>query len=230
MKRQNSFSSNSPDVPGHASYSHSIGTTNCAYDRGEKEPDSVLPPVSVQAMGSPVCGAPIEPTAQRWPAGARPTCNEPDLFSPSYDPPSATASASKEALHPFPMVPVKSEPISDYSILSSTPPAIRSPQNTASIQNTVYPTQPTIQSEPPKLALHYEGEQFTCDLDALTKDLENVVSLLQQTSTSAMERDKWMLVAAHYRRKHDHSSAAVVISAMIDGTLYILCRPWFALK
>ncbi|KAI0344721.1 hypothetical protein BDW22DRAFT_1354864 [Trametopsis cervina] len=69
------------------------------------------------------------------------------------------------------------------------------------------------------LVLHYQGVRFDCDLEALTEDLDAALFMLRQTASCEMERNKWMMVAAHYRRKRNISSAIAVIFAMIEVML-----------
>jgi hypothetical protein len=87
-------------------------------------------------------------------------------------------------------------------------------------KNSVRTQAPT--KETKTLVLNYQGEKFCCDLEALTKDPGNVIFMLQQTASSAIERDKWMIVAAHYRKQHNVSAAIAVVSSMVEGRLLTL--------
>lgn len=69
----------------------------------------------------------------------------------------------------------------------------------------------------PSIILSYEGGSFTCDLDALSEDPEGVIGVLRQTAANALERDKWMIVAGHYRGKGNVLAALTVITVMIEG-------------
>ncbi|CAL1707897.1 unnamed protein product [Somion occarium] len=68
----------------------------------------------------------------------------------------------------------------------------------------------------PSIILSYEGGSFTCDLDALSEDPEGVIGVLRQTAANALERDKWMIVAGHYRGKGNILAALAVITVMIE--------------
>lgn len=69
--------------------------------------------------------------------------------------------------------------------------------------------------------LNYQGEKFCCDLETLTEDPGNVMFMLQQTAASVIERDKWIIVAAHYRKQHNASAAIAVVSSMVESRLLI---------
>lgn len=58
------------------------------------------------------------------------------------------------------------------------------------------------------------GEQIIYDLSTLDENPTAIITLLSKTGS---ERDKWMAVAVHYRRKIMFKSAISVALAMIEG-------------
>jgi hypothetical protein len=68
-------------------------------------------------------------------------------------------------------------------------------------------------SLPKHVVVTLHGESINLDLDTLDNDPRAAIALLQATKS---ERDKWILVAAYYRRKQLPQAAGAVTGAMID--------------
>lgn len=58
------------------------------------------------------------------------------------------------------------------------------------------------------------GQHITFDLEALDVDPNSIIELLRSTSS---DRDKWMIVAAFYRRKGNTHAALTVVATMVQG-------------
>ncbi len=215
LRKQSSFSSNSTGVSrGTGGVLHTAGSGYMRLNGDEKENHDVTPTTAqkykahMRDFGTP----PDTTTPQSdslFTSGMRNPLSFTDAFS------STTAQGSEVADLPVPLI--KTEPTAEHLILSGPSHASTSCEypNLSGFHRSLPPRPPP--SEVPSLVLHYEGEYFTCELDAITEDPENVIFLLQQTAASAMERDKWMIVAAHYRRKQNLTAAAAVMSSMLDG-------------
>lgn len=63
------------------------------------------------------------------------------------------------------------------------------------------------------------GELISYDLETLEDDPRAIVDLLKATSS---ERDKWITVGCHYRRKGNFTAAISVVSTMIQGNMLVL--------
>lgn len=63
-------------------------------------------------------------------------------------------------------------------------------------------------------------ESISCDLDSLEEDPKGIISLLKMCSC---ERDKWMVVAADYRRRGNCAAAITVVTAMVEGAIRFFC-------
>ncbi|KIP10958.1 hypothetical protein PHLGIDRAFT_187128 [Phlebiopsis gigantea 11061_1 CR5-6] len=61
--------------------------------------------------------------------------------------------------------------------------------------------QPVAPSTSPVITLSHDGSRYSCPLDEFTEDPANAITVLTQTAAGSSERDKWMIVAAHCRRK-----------------------------
>lgn len=73
-------------------------------------------------------------------------------------------------------------------------------------------------SSPTAIAsLSHGGDQYLYVLDELSKDPVNAITVLTKTSAHATERDKWMIVAGHCRRRDNIRAAISVLTAMVDG-------------
>ncbi|KAI0071727.1 hypothetical protein K474DRAFT_1775997 [Panus rudis PR-1116 ss-1] len=68
----------------------------------------------------------------------------------------------------------------------------------------------------PSIVLSCDGGTFACDLDSLTESPRSVINVLSRTAASPMERDKWMIVAGHYRGKGNIEAALSVVEAMVN--------------
>lgn len=78
----------------------------------------------------------------------------------------------------------------------------------------------------PAIVLNYGGTPFHCRLDQLSDDPGNIITVLTQTCAQALERDKWMIVAAYYRNKRNTQAALDVVAAMVNGACtsrYVCC-------
>jgi hypothetical protein len=72
-----------------------------------------------------------------------------------------------------------------------------------------------------RLVISLCDESIAYDLDALEEDPKGIISLL---SLASCERDKWMVVGGHYRRKGNLNAAISVVTAMIEGEPFTFCR------
>lgn len=215
LRKQSSFSSNSTGMSrGTGGVLHTAGSGYMRLNGDEKENHVVTPT-----------------TAQKYKAHMRDFATPPDTTTPQSDSlfasgmrnplsfPHTSSSSTAPGLEvaDLPAHLIKAEPMADHLVLSGSSHTSTSYEypNLPGFHKSL-PSRPP-SSEVPSLVLHYEGEYFTCGLDAITEDPENVIFLLQQTAASAMERDKWMIVAAHYRRKQNLTAAAAVMSSMLDG-------------
>ncbi|CCM03312.1 uncharacterized protein FIBRA_05440 [Fibroporia radiculosa] len=72
------------------------------------------------------------------------------------------------------------------------------------------------QSISPSIILTFQGERVNCELNALEDDPEGIIAVLKATAARSGERDKWMIVAGHYRSRGNISAALAVVEAMID--------------
>ncbi|KAI0812575.1 hypothetical protein BC629DRAFT_945987 [Irpex lacteus] len=214
LRKQSSFSSNSTGVSrGTGGVLHTAGSGYMRLNGDEKENHVVTPT-----------------TAQKYKAHMRDFGTPPDTTTPQSD--SLFTSGMRNPLSFTDAF--SSTTAQEHLILSGPSHASTSCEypNLSGFHRSLPPRPPP--SEVPSLVLHYEGEYFTCELDAITEDPENVIFLLQQTAASAMERDKWMIVAAHYRRKQNLTAAAAVMSSMLDGMSSSICavlpfhRPTFS--
>lgn len=62
------------------------------------------------------------------------------------------------------------------------------------------------------------GEQIHYNLESLEENPNSIIDLLKATLS---ERDKWIIVACHYRRKGNFESAITVMMSMIEGRFLI---------
>jgi hypothetical protein len=67
-----------------------------------------------------------------------------------------------------------------------------------------------------RLVLSICDEQIVYDLDALDEDPKGIIKLLK---LSSCERDKWMIVGCHYRRRGNSQAAMLVMMTMVEGNL-----------
>lgn len=67
-----------------------------------------------------------------------------------------------------------------------------------------------------RLVMKLCEEIISYDLESLEKDPKAIIELLKVT---ASERDKWIVVACHYRRKGDVEAAISVVTCMVEGNL-----------
>ena len=73
------------------------------------------------------------------------------------------------------------------------------------------------------LVISFCGESISYDLRSLEEDPQGIMSLLK---SAACDLDKWMIVAASYRRKGNVKAAISIIHQMMDGTLLKLLSFW----
>lgn len=74
------------------------------------------------------------------------------------------------------------------------------------------------------LVMSLSNENITYDLDTLESDPKGIISLLKLT---ASERDKWMMVACHYRKNGQFEAAIQVVHAMVEGLFRFASRSLF---
>ena len=119
--------------------------------------------------------------------------------------------------------PVKAVDVKTESLPSS--PVRQGPPTSAKANLPARPTSPTHISPSPAIVLNYGDTPFHCRLDQLSDDPQNVITLLSQTCAQALERDKWMIVAAYYRNKGNTQAALAVVVTMVNGTFpcLVLC-------
>ena len=73
-----------------------------------------------------------------------------------------------------------------------------------------------------------DGSRYSYELDEFAEDPARAITVLTETAAGSLERDKWMIVAAHCRRKQKVRAAISILIAMVDGEPYsasILCAP-----
>ncbi|KAH8108091.1 hypothetical protein BXZ70DRAFT_35680 [Cristinia sonorae] len=75
---------------------------------------------------------------------------------------------------------------------------------------------PRVPPTSPSIVLTCDGSQYICDLESLTEDPRSVIIILTKTAAHPLERDKWMIVAAHYRGKGNLDAAVAVVSGMMS--------------
>jgi hypothetical protein len=63
------------------------------------------------------------------------------------------------------------------------------------------------------------GELISYNLESLEDDPKAIINLLKITSS---ERDKWMVVACHYRRKGKFEAAILVVTSMVEGKFLVV--------
>ncbi|KAI0093198.1 hypothetical protein BDY19DRAFT_922601 [Irpex rosettiformis] len=216
LKRKNSFSSGSADRSHRTSLNRGIAVSGYLQEGDDKENNADVFLLEAQDTKPLSEGPHFPPNTHPPQPHAQFVNNKSSLFSPTQVSLSTTSTSPSDAKDLAPNA--KTEPIPECI------PLLPLPSNTSSLQSTATAHSPpsnrlseTEAGVAPSLVLCYRGEQFTCELDALTQDPENVIFLLQQTSTSSMDRDKWMIVAAYYRRKQNVFAAAAVVSAMLDA-------------
>lgn len=97
-------------------------------------------------------------------------------------------------------------------------PFVQKPSETP---HTASPASPTQESAPVTsssvIVLSYGGDRYSCELDEFTEDPASTVTVLTQTAAHASERDKWMIVACHCRKRNNPRAAISVLIAMVDG-------------
>ena len=59
-------------------------------------------------------------------------------------------------------------------------------------------------------------ELINYDLETLEDDPKAIIDLLKAT---ASERDKWIMVGCHYRRKGNFKAAMSVVRTMVEGNI-----------
>ena len=67
--------------------------------------------------------------------------------------------------------------------------------------------------------ISHDGSGLIYDLDSLPEDPQGVIDRLKQSAASLVDRDKWMIVAGHYRSRSNTEAALAVGIAMIEGIL-----------
>jgi hypothetical protein len=61
-------------------------------------------------------------------------------------------------------------------------------------------------------------ELISYDLETLEDEPTAIINLLKAT---ASERDKWIIVGCHYRRKGNFKAAMLVVRTMVEGNVFI---------
>lgn len=126
----------------------------------------------------------------------------PGVSTPRPRNPDMSAMASQKA--------IKAEPDVDASPTSQ--------EDTRGVPKPVLPKpQPVAPSTSPVITLSHDGSRYSCPLDEFTEDPANAITVLTQTAAGSSERDKWMIVAAHCRRKQKVRAAISILMAMVDG-------------
>jgi hypothetical protein len=69
-----------------------------------------------------------------------------------------------------------------------------------------------------RLVMTLCDEPISYDLETLEDDPTAIMDLLKATSS---ERDKWMVVGCHYRRKGNFKAAILVVRTMVQGNVFI---------
>ncbi|KAF7790383.1 hypothetical protein EIP86_001338 [Pleurotus ostreatoroseus] len=110
--------------------------------------------------------------------------------------------------------PVKAVNVKTESLPSS--PVRQGPPTPAKVNLPPRPTSPAHITPSPAIVLNYGNTPFHCRLDQLSDDPQNIITLLSQTCAQALERDKWMIVAAYYRNKGNTQAALAVVAAMVN--------------
>lgn len=72
-------------------------------------------------------------------------------------------------------------------------------------------------STSPSILLSREEHELICDLETISENPDDVIRVLCRSAASSSERDKWMIVAGHYRRKGNTEAAIMVVEAMVQG-------------
>lgn len=149
---------------------------------------------------------------------------------PSYDLARSTAVQTTSSVVPtVPNIGATSvhSPSPSYASQGFPMSAARSsrPAQNTSCQESTSPTQPgAASSSSPSIILTFRGERVNCALGALDGDPAGIITVLRATAASALERDKWMIVAGYYRGAGNVTAAARVVEAMLDGECSLCLR------
>lgn len=78
------------------------------------------------------------------------------------------------------------------------------------------PSTPTAALSPATLITN-DGSSLPCDLDSLPEDPQGMIDILKHSAASPSERDKWMIIAGHYRGVGNTEAALAVVNVMVEG-------------
>lgn len=121
-----------------------------------------------------------------------------DIMAISYPSPSSTLSA----------------PLSRGK---NTPSLGNQSTNCSTTLSTTTVPQPAVPPTPsPYITLIFRGSQVNVDLSTLEDDPTGIITVLHTTAASALERDKWMIVAATYRGSGRLQAALAVGEEMVN--------------
>jgi len=73
-----------------------------------------------------------------------------------------------------------------------------------------------------RLVMTLCDELISYDLESLEDDPKTIMDLLRATSS---ERDKWIVVGCHYRRKGNFKAAMLVVRTMVEGKCCSALKP-----